>query len=56
MRYGVRIVVQLLLNVCLAVLGGCRHVEVGREGIACDYVVKDADAFARDLGISSIAM
>lgn len=50
MRYGVRIVVQLLLGVCLAVLGGCRYGEVGREGIACDYVVKDADSFARDFG------
>ena len=50
MRYGVRIVVQLLLGVCVVVLGGCRHVEVGREGVACDSVVKDADAFARDFG------
>ena len=47
-----RIAAQLLLNVCLAVLSGCRHGEVGREGIACDYVVKDADAFARDFGSS----
>jgi len=52
MRYGVRIVVQLLLGVCLVVLGGYRHVEVGREGIACDYVVKDADVSARDFGNS----
>lgn len=52
MRYGVRIVVQLLLGVCLVVLGGYRHVEVGREGVACDSVVKDADAFARDFGNS----
>ena len=52
MRYGVRIVVQLLLAVCLAALGGCRYGEVGREGEsgACDYVVKDADSFARDFG------
>ena len=50
MRCGVRIVAQLLLGVCLAVLGGCRYGEVGREGIACDYVVKEADAFARDFG------
>ena len=50
MRCGVRIVAQLLLGVCLAVLGGCRHVEAGREGIACDSVVKEADAFARDFG------
>lgn len=48
MRYGVRIVVQLLLGVCLVVLGGYRHVEVGREGVACDYVVKGSDLFARD--------
>ena len=34
----------------IAALGGCRYGEVGREGIACDYVVKDADAFARDFG------
>ena len=40
----------MLLGVCLAVLGGCRYVEVGREGIACDSVVKDADVFARDFG------
>lgn len=32
MRCGVRIVAQLLLGVCLAVLGGCRYGEVGREG------------------------
>ena len=50
MRYGVRIVVQLLLGVCIVVLGGYRHVEVGRGGVACDSVVKDADAFARDFG------
>ena len=52
MRCGVRIVAQLLLGVCLAVLGGCRYGEVGREGEsgACDYVVKDADSFARDFG------
>jgi len=43
-------VMQLLLAVCLAALGGCRYGEVGREGEsgACDYVVKDADSFARD--------
>lgn len=52
MRYGVRIAVQLLLGVCLVVLGGCRHVEAGREGIACGSVVKEADAFARDFGNS----
>ena len=40
------------LILCLAVLGGCRYGEVGREGIACDYVVKEADAFARDFGNS----
>lgn len=50
MRCGVRIVAQLLLGVCLAVLGGCRYGEVGREGVACDYVVKEADVFARDFG------
>lgn len=50
MRCGVKLVAQLLLNVCLAVLSGCRYGEVGREGKsgACDYVVKDADSFARD--------
>ena len=47
---GVKLVAQLLLNVCLAVLSGCRYGEVGREGIACDYVVKEVDAFARDFG------
>lgn len=45
-----RIAVQLLVGVCLAVLGGCRYGEVGREGIACDFVVKDADVSARDFG------
>ncbi len=50
MRCGVRIVAQLLLGVCLAVLGGCRYGGAGREGVACDSVVKDADAFARDFG------
>ena len=34
----------------VATSAGCRHVEVGREGIACDSVVKDADVFARDFG------
>ena len=34
----------------IAAMGGCRYGEVGREGIACDHVVKDADAFARDFG------
>ena len=50
MRCGVRMVAQLLLGVCLAVLGGCRYGEVGREGKsgACEYVVKGADSFARD--------
>ena len=45
-------VMQLLLAVCLAALGGCRYGEVGREGKSgtCDYVVKDADSFARDFG------
>ena len=50
MRCGVRIVAQLLLGVCLAVLGGCRYGEGWREGGACDYVVKEADVFARDFG------
>lgn len=50
MRYGVRTVAQLLLNLCLAVLSGCWHGEVGREGVACDSVVKDADVSARDFG------
>lgn len=48
----IRIVAQLLVGVCLAALGGCRCDEAGREGIACDYVVKDADVFARDFGNS----
>ena len=45
-----RIVIKLLLVVCIALLGGCRYGEVGREGDcgACDYVVKDSDLFARD--------
>ena len=38
------------LVLCIASLGGCRYGEVGREGGACDSVVKDADAFARDFG------
>lgn len=50
MRCGVRIVAQLLVGVCLAVLSGCWHGEVGREGGACDSVVKDADVLARDFG------
>ena len=40
------------LVLCIASLGGRRYDEVGREGEigACDYVVKDADSFARDFG------
>ena len=42
----------IFLCTAIAMLGGCRYVEVGREGVACDSVVKDADAFARDFGNS----
>ena len=40
------------LVLCIASLGGCRYGEVGREGGAYDYVVKDADVFALDFGNS----
>ena len=49
MRSCNRIVTPLLLAVCLS-LGGCRYGEVGREGAARDYVVKDADSSAREFG------
>ena len=43
-----RCVARVLLCAGVATSAGCRYGEVGREGIAYDYVVKDADAFASD--------
>ena len=46
------IVISLACLILCLSLSGCRYSEVGREGKsgACDYVVKDADSFARDFG------
>ena len=49
MKKGIVIIIGCLV-LCIASLGGCRYGEVGREGVACDSVVKDADVFARDFG------
>ena len=45
-----RIVIIIGCLVLCMSMGGCWHGEVGREGVACDSVGKDADVFARDLG------
>ena len=42
----------ICLCAAIAIFGGCRYSEVGREGKsgACDYVVKGSDLFASDFG------
>ena len=52
MKRYMRCAARVLLCAGVATSAGCRYGEVGREGIACDYVVKEADAFARDFGNS----
>ena len=51
MKKRIVIIIGCLI-LCIASLGGCRYGEVGREGGACDSVVKDADVFAQDFGDS----
>ncbi len=50
MKRYMRCASRVLLCAGVATSAGCRYGEVGRVGIAYDYVVKDADAFARDFG------
>ena len=51
MKMRTMIIIGYLI-LSIAVLGGCRYGEVGREGEigACDYVVKGSDLFASDFG------